>query len=71
MEQDPSKEKPKFQIGRQTPHKFEVYETVDTENEAVIAFKKQIESVSSPEQIRIFEEGGSQPRRDLEEKAEK
>ena len=66
MERDPSKEKPKFQIGRQTVHEFEVYETASTDGEAMLAFRKQIASVSSPEQIRIFEVDGSQPRRDLE-----
>lgn len=60
----------KFQIGRRTEHEFEPYEIVDTEEEAIIAFRKMIETVASPEEIRIFEEGAKQPRRDLEEKIE-
>jgi hypothetical protein len=59
-----------FEIGRQGTHEFEVYETVTGETAAIKEFRAQIDAVASPEEIRIYEKGVEQPRRDLEEKGE-
>ncbi|HOX97017.1 MAG TPA: hypothetical protein PL066_01510 [bacterium] len=65
-----SGEKIKFEIGRQGAHEFEVYETVEGEDAAIAAYLETIEHVAAPSEICIFEEGGSSPRKDLQETAE-
>lgn len=63
-----SKEKAKFEIGRRTVHEFEPYAIAETEVEATAKWREMVgaNGVSNPDEIRIFEVGGKQPRTDLE-----
>lgn len=64
--------KPGFEIGRvNSSLEFQVYDFAWSEQAAMKAYRERIKKVESPEEIRIFDEGGAIPRKDLEDQAVK
>lgn len=59
----------RFEIGRLYKNlEFHSYHVVTGEEAAMKTYREQIRRVASPEEIRIFDEGGAIPRKDLEDK---
>ena len=64
-----NKEGVKYEIGRVEANGFNVYATVNTEEEAQRKYLETISRVSNPTDITIFEAGGEKCRNDIIEKA--